>query len=356
MKKALIFGVTGQDGSYLSEFLLDKGYEVHGVKRRGSLLNTARIDHIYQDPHETDVRFHLHYGDVTDAMSVTRLLAEIRPDEIYNLAAMSHVKVSFELPEYTTDVNTLGPLRILEAMRLLRLQSTRFYQASTSEIFGNSGDEIQNEHSPFRPCSPYGVSKLAAFWTVVNYRTAYGIFACNGILFNHESPRRGETFVSRKICKAVAAISQGSTTPLFLGNLDAKRDWGHAKDYIRAMWAMLQAQKPDDFVVATGRTESVRSFAEKAFEAAGIRLEFNGNGPMEQATVVSSSNPNVTAGSVVVKVDPNYYRPNEVHGLRGDASKAAREIGWKPTIGLDELIREMVLSELAGLNGWLPCF
>jgi len=350
MKKALIFGVTGQDGSYLAEFLLDKGYEVHGVKRRGSLLNTARIDHIYQDPHEADVRFHLHYGDVTDAMSVTRILAEIRPDEIYNLAAMSHVKVSFELPEYTTDVNTLGPLRILEAMRLLGLQKTRFYQASTSEIFGNSGDETQNEYSPFRPCSPYGVSKMAAFWTVVNYRTAYGLFACNGILFNHESPRRGETFVSRKICKAVAAISNGNESPLYLGNLDAKRDWGHAKDYVRAMWAMLQANDSDDFVIATGRTESVRQFTVKAFAAAGIKVEFQGNGPDEQARVVSSTNLKVKVGDVVVKVDPNYYRPNEVYGLCGDASKAARELGWQPTIGLDELIQEMVSFELAQLK------
>lgn len=350
MKKALIFGVTGQDGSYLAEFLLDKGYEVHGVKRRGSLLNTARIDHIYQDPHESDLRFHLHYGDVTDAMSVTRILAEIRPDEIYNLAAMSHVKVSFELPEYTTDVNTLGPLRILEAMRLLGLQTTRFYQASTSEIFGNSGDETQNEQSPFRPCSPYGVSKLAAFWTVVNYRKAYGLFACNGILFNHESPRRGETFVSRKICKAVAAISNGNESPLYLGNLDAKRDWGHAKDYVRAMWAMLQANVSDDFVIATGRTESVRQFTLKAFAAAGIKIEFQGNGTDEQATVVSSTNVKVKVGAVVVKVDPNYYRPNEVHGLCGDASKAARELGWQPSIGLGELIEEMVSFELAQLK------
>ncbi|MCL2491850.1 MAG: GDP-mannose 4,6-dehydratase [Coriobacteriia bacterium] len=339
-KVALITGVTGQDGSYLAEFLLAKGYEVHGIKRRSSTFNTQRIDHLYQDPHDEDVRFHLHYGDLTDSGNLIRLIGEIQPDEIYNLAAQSHVLVSFEIPEYTAEVNALGVLRLLEAIRILGLEGkTRFYQASSSELFGKASEIPQSEMTPFYPRSPYGVAKLFGYWTVVNYREAYGIFACNGILFNHESPVRGETFVTRKITRAAARIKLGMQECLYLGNLDAKRDWGFAGDYVELMWLMLQQDEPDDYVMATGVTTSVREFCAAAFAHAGIELCFEGEGDEERGIDKES-------GKMVVAVDPRYFRPTEVDLLLGDASKAAEVLGKKPLTTLEELTALMVDFDL----------
>lgn len=348
--KALITGVTGQDGSYLAEFLLAKGYEVHGIKRRASLFNTDRVDHIYQDPHEPDPRFRLHYGDLTDSSNLTRLLAEIEPDEIYNLAAMSHVAVSFEAPEYTADVDAMGTLRLLEAIRFLGLESkTRFYQASTSELYGKVRETPQNEATPFYPRSPYAAAKLYAYWMTVNYREAYGLFACNGILFNHESPRRGETFVTRKITRGLANISQGLDSCLYLGNLDALRDWGHAKDYVAMQWLMLQQSEPEDFVIATGVQCSVRRFVELAAGELGIELEWRGEG-IEEVGIVRSRQDELTSeiepGQVIVSVDPNYFRPTEVETLLGDPSYAKQRLGWEPRVSIQELISEMVAADL----------
>ncbi len=339
-KKALITGVAGQDGAYLAEFLLAEGYQVHGIKRRASSFNTARIDHLYQDPHEGQVSFRLHYGDLTDSTNLIRIIQEVQPDEIYNLAAQSHVKVSFETPEYTANTDALGTLRLLEALRILGLEKkTRFYQASTSEMFGKVTETPQRETTPFHPRSPYGVAKVYAYWITVNYREAYGIFACNGILFNHESPIRGETFVSRKISRAVARIKLGLQDTLYLGNLDARRDWGHARDYVKAMYLMLQQEHPDDYIIATGRSHSVRRFVEKAFLEVGIRIVWEGSGIEEVGRDDSS-------GKALVRVDPRYFRPSEVDTLTGDASKARRKLGWEPTIGFDELVRTMVREDL----------
>ncbi|NIT04295.1 GDP-mannose 4,6-dehydratase [Candidatus Saccharibacteria bacterium] len=338
-KKALITGITGQDGSYLAELLLDKGYEVNGVKRRTSSLNTERIDHLYQDPHERGRALILHYGDLTDATNLIRLIAEIKPNEIYNLGAQSHVKVSFEKPEYTASADALGTLRILEAIRTLGLMNkTKFYQASTSEMFGASPPP-QNEKTPFYPRSPYAVAKLYAHWITVNYREAYGLFACSGILFNHESPRRGETFVTRKITRAASRIKLRLQNKLYLGNLNAKRDWGHAKDYVRAMWMMLQQKKPDDFVIATGIDHTVREFCELAFAEVGIDIKWRGKGVSEKGIDNKS-------GKVLIEVDPRYFRPTEVESILGDASKARRVLGWKPKITFDKLVSEMVQSDL----------
>lgn len=348
-KKALVTGVTGQDGAYLSELLLAKGYEVHGIKRRSSLLNTARIDHLYQDPHEANAHFHLHYGDLTDAMNITRIIADIRPDEIYNLGAMSHVKVSFEEPEYTANADGVGALRILEAIRLLGLtEKTKFYQASSSELYGLVQEVPQSEKTPFYPRSPYGVAKLYAYWITVNYREAYRIFACNGILFNHESPLRGETFVTRKITRGVAQIALGLADKIFIGNLNAQRDWGHAKDYVEAMWKMLQQPEAEDYVIATGKTTTVRDFCVMAFAAAGIEVAFKGSGNQEQGIVVRSNSPeaDVKPGQVVVEVDPRYFRPTEVDLLIGDATKATTKLGWRPTHTLESMVNEMVAADL----------
>ena len=349
-KKAFITGITGQDGSYLAEFLLDKGYEVHGIKRRASSFNTDRVDHIYQDPHVLNQKFHLHYGDLTDSSNITRLLSEIRPDEVYNLAAQSHVAVSFESPEYTADVDAMGALRILEAIRFSGLEKhTRFYQASSSELYGLVQEMPQKETTPFYPRSPYAVSKLFAYWMTVNYREAYGLYACNGILFNHESPRRGETFVTRKITRALANIAMGLENCLYLGNLDALRDWGHARDYVRMQWLMLQQEAPEDFVIATGKQMSVRHFVEMAAKELGIRLEFSGQGAQEIATVLSVAGedaPGVKVGDVVVRIDPRYYRPAEVDTLLGDASKAKDKLGWEPLITVEDMCIEMVRSDL----------
>lgn len=348
-KVALITGVTGQDGAYLSELLLGKGYIVHGIKRRSSLFNTDRIDHLYQDPHEKNVHFTLHYGDLTDSTNLIRIIQEVQPDEIYNLAAMSHVHVSFETPEYTGNADGLGTLRILEAVRLLGLtQKTKIYQASTSELYGKVQEVPQSEKTPFYPRSPYAVAKMYAYWITVNYREAYGMYACNGILFNHESPLRGETFVTRKITRAVARICLGMQDKLFLGNLDAQRDWGHAKDYVEAMWRILQQPEPEDFVIATGVTTSVRDFVRYAFADAGIELEFRGKDDKEVAIVsaVHNRDCNIEIGREVVAVDPRYYRPTEVDLLIGDASKAYEKLGWKPTYTLKELVREMVQADL----------
>jgi GDPmannose 4,6-dehydratase len=336
MKKALITGITGQDGSYLAEFLLAKGYEVHGIKRRSSSFNTARIDHLYQDPHEKERRFILYYGDMTDASNLLRIVQKVQPDEIYNLAAQTHVQVSFEMPEYTANTDALGTLRLLEAIKILGLEKkTKFYQASTSELFsGKPGEAPQNENTPFHPRSPYGVAKLYAYWITVNYREAYKIFACNGILFNHESPRRGETFVTRKITRAVARISLGLQEKLYLGNLNAKRDWGHSKDAVRAMWLMLQQPEPDDYVIATGQQHSVREFCELAFKEVGINLEWQGEGLDEKGI-------DKKTGKVVVEVDPRYFRPAEVESLCGDATKAKEKLGWQPKISFEELVKEM---------------
>lgn len=339
-KIALVTGITGQDGAYLSELLLSKGYVVHGVKRRSSLFNTDRIDHLYQDQHEKDVNFFLHYGDLTDATNMIRIVQEVQPDEIYNLAAMSHVHVSFETPEYTANVDGLGTLRLLEAVRILGLEKkTKIYQASTSELYGKVQEIPQSETTPFYPRSPYGVAKLYAFWITKNYREAYGLFACNGILFNHESPLRGETFVTRKITRAAARIKLGLQDKLFMGNIDAQRDWGHAKDFVEGMWRMLQQDKPDDYVLATGKTYPVRHFLERAFAVAGIELKWSGKGVDEKGTDVKS-------GKVVVEIDPKYYRPTEVELLVGDPSKALRVLGWKHTYDLEALITEMVKADI----------
>ncbi len=350
MKKALITGITGQDGSYLAEFLLEKGYEVHGIKRRASLFNTQRIDHIYEDPHVENSRFRLHYGDLADSSNLTRILGEVRPDEVYNLGAQSHVAVSFEAPEYTADVDALGTLRLLEAIRFLGMEKTcRFYQASTSELYGLVREIPQKETTPFHPRSPYGVAKLYAYWITVNYREAYGMYACNGILFNHESPRRGETFVTRKITRAIANITQGLESCLFLGNLDSLRDWGHAKDYVRMQWMMLQQVTADDFVIATGKQISVREFVKLAAREAGIELAFSGEGVHEIGTVTAvdpAVAPAVTVGAVIVKVDPRYFRPAEVETLLGDPSKAREKLGWVPEITVEQMCAEMVAADL----------
>ncbi|MCP5536785.1 MAG: GDP-mannose 4,6-dehydratase [Akkermansiaceae bacterium] len=350
MKKALITGITGQDGSYLAEFLLEKGYEVHGIKRRASSFNTERVDHIYEDPHIENARFHLHYGDLTDTSNLTRLLSEITPDEVYNLGAQSHVAVSFEAPEYTADVDALGTLRLLEAIRFLGLEKkTRFYQASTSELFGEVREIPQKETTPFYPRSPYAVAKMYAYWITVNYRESYGMYACNGILFNHESPRRGETFVTRKITRALSNIAQGLEPCLYLGNMDALRDWGHAKDYVRMQWMMLQQDTPDDFVIATGKQISVRDFVTMSAREAGIELSFSGVGLQEIATVSavdSEKAPAVSVGDVIVKVDPRYFRPAEVETLLGDPTKAREKLGWTPEITVEEMCAEMVANDL----------
>lgn len=350
IKKALITGVTGQDGSYLAEFLLEKGYEVHGIKRRASSLNTERVDHIYQDPHESNPRFFLHYGDLTDSSNLTRILKDVEPDEVYNLGAQSHVAVSFECPEYTADVDAMGTLRLLEAIRFLGLEKkTKFYQASTSELYGEVQEIPQKETTPFHPRSPYAVAKMYAFWIVVNYRESYGMYACNGILFNHESPRRGETFVTRKITRAIANISQGLEPCLYLGNMDALRDWGHAKDYVRMQWMMLQQETADDFVIATGKQISVREFVRMSAAEVGITLEFSGEGVDEIATVtvVEGDNANaVKVGDVIVRVDPRYFRPAEVETLLGDPTKAKEKLGWMPEITVEEMCAEMVQHDL----------
>lgn len=340
MRKALITGVTGQDGAYLAEFLLEKGYEVHGIKRRTSLFNTDRIDHLYQDPHADNVRFHLHYGDMTDSTSLIRIIQQVRPDEIYNLAAQSHVAVSFEEPEYTANADALGALRLLEAVRILGLEKeTRYYQASTSELYGLVQEVPQTELTPFYPRSPYAVAKLYAYWITVNYREAYGIYACNGILFNHESPLRGETFITRKITRALARIKLGLQDCLYLGNLDARRDWGHARDYVEMQWLMLQQDVPEDFVIATGEQYSVRSFVEMAAGFLGIDVHWEGNGVDERGIDAE--------GRCIVRVDPRYFRPTEVETLLGDASKAHAKLGWQPRISFRELVREMTLADLA---------
>jgi len=351
MKKALISGVTGQDGSYLAEFLLDKGYEVHGIKRRASSLNTQRIDHIYQDMHEENVNFFLHYGDLTDSSNLIRIMKEVEPDEVYNLGAQSHVAVSFEVPEYTADVDALGTLRILEAIRFLGLEKkTKFYQASTSELYGEVQEIPQKETTPFHPRSPYAVAKMYAYWIAVNYRESYGIYACNGILFNHESPRRGETFVTRKITRALANISQGLESCLFLGNMDALRDWGHAKDYVRMQWMMLQQDKPEDFVIATGKQISVRQFVELSAKELGITLRFEGEGIEEKGyvdSIVGDNCPGLKKGDLIVQVDPKYFRPAEVETLLGDPTKAKEKLGWVPEITVEEMCAEMVQNDLA---------
>jgi GDPmannose 4,6-dehydratase len=349
-KVALITGITGQDGSYLAEFLLDKGYIVHGIKRRGSLFNTQRIDHIYQDPHISDARFKLHYGDLSDTSNLIRIIQETQPDEIYNLGAMSHVAVSFESPEYTADVDGLGTLRLLEAIRILGLEKkTRFYQASTSELFGLVQETPQKETTPFYPRSPYAVAKLYAYWMVVNYREAYGLFACNGILFNHESPRRGETFVTRKITRGLANIAQGLEDCLYMGNVDALRDWGHAKDYVRMQWMMLQQAQPEDFVIATGVQYNVRQFIQWTAQHLGITLRFEGEGVNEVGFVDSvqgDSAPALKVGQPIIRIDPRYFRPTEVETLLGDPSKAKAKLGWVPEITVQQMCAEMVAADL----------
>jgi len=340
MKKALITGITGQDGSYLAELLLEKGYEVHGLKRRSSLFNTDRIDHLYQEPHAPDRRFILHHGDLTDATSLIRILQQVQPDELYNLAAQSHVAVSFEEPEYTANSDALGALRLLEAIRILGLeQKTRFYQASTSELYGLVQEVPQRETTPFYPRSPYAVAKLYAYWITVNYREAYGIYACNGILFNHEGPRRGETFVTRKITRALARIKLGMQERLYLGNLEARRDWGHARDYVEMQWLMLQQERPEDFVIATGEQHSVREFVMLAAESAGIRLRWEGEGVEEKGY-------DAATGACLVAVNPRYFRPTEVETLLGDPTKARERLGWVPRIGFRELVEEMMRADL----------
>lgn len=350
MKKALITGITGQDGAYLAELLLEKGYEVHGIKRRSSSFNTGRVDHLYRDPHEKSVRFFMHYGDLTDATNLIRIIQEVRPEEIYNLAAQSHVKVSFETPEYTANADALGTLRLLEAIRILGLEdSTRFYQASTSEMYGKVRETPQRETTPFYPRSPYGAAKVYAYWITVNYREAYGLFACNGILFNHESPIRGETFVTRKITRAVARIFLGLETCLYLGNLDAERDWGHARDYVQAMWRMLQADTPEDYVIATGESHSVRELVVAAFGEVGMSIRWEGSGIEEVGMVDALPDGAKTAvrkGDVVVRIDPRYFRPTEVDCLLGDPSKAKAKLGWTPTVTFEELVRTMVREDL----------
>ena len=350
MKVALITGVTGQDGSYLAELLLEKGYEVHGIKRRASSFNTERVDHIYQDPHESTPKFHLHYGDLTDTSNLTRILREVEPDEVYNLGAQSHVAVSFEVPEYTADVDAIGTLRLLEAIRFLGLEKkTRFYQASTSELYGLVQEIPQKETTPFYPRSPYAVAKMYAYWITVNYRESYGIYACNGILFNHESPRRGETFVTRKITRGIANIAQGLESCMYLGNMDALRDWGHAKDYVRMQWLMLQQETAEDFVIATGKQISVREFVRMSAKEAGIELAFSGEGVDEIAAVSAVDNtlaPAVKVGDVIVKVDSRYFRPAEVETLLGDPTNAKQKLGWVPEITVEEMCAEMVASDM----------
>ena len=348
-KVALITGVTGQDGAYLSEFLLKKGYIVHGIKRRSSLFNTGRIDHLYQDPHVENKNFILHYGDLSDSTNIIRIIQEVQPDEIYNLGAMSHVKVSFDSPEYTADVDGVGTLRILEAVRLLNLtKKTKIYQASTSELYGLVQEVPQSEKTPFYPRSPYAVAKLYAYWITVNYREAYGMYACNGILFNHESPLRGETFVTRKITRAAAKIGMGLQEKLYLGNMDAKRDWGHAKDYVELMWMMLQQDKPEDFVIATGVTTTVRDFVTMSFKEIGVELEFKGTGEQEVGIVVACNNSEyqIPIGKEIVSVDPAYFRPTEVELLIGDSSKARKQLGWEPKYDLQALCSEMVRADV----------
>jgi GDPmannose 4,6-dehydratase len=352
MKKALITGVTGQDGSYLVELLLEKGYEVHGIKRRSSSFNTDRIDHLYEDPQKKNRRFILHYGDMTDTSSLVRVMQQVQPDEIYNLAAQSHVAVSFEEPEYTANADGLGALRLLEAMRILGLErKTRFYQASTSELFGKVQETPQTEKTPFYPRSPYAAAKLYAYWITVNYREAYGLYACNGILFNHESPRRGETFVTRKITRALARISQGLQECLYLGNLDARRDWGHAREYVEIQWLMLQQSEPDDYVIATGRQHTVKQFVDAAAARLGVTLSWEGEG-VDQIGVVAAvrgtRSPGVSVGQTVVRVDRRYFRPTEVETLLGNPEKARRKLGWVPKTGLDELVAEMVDEDYRG--------
>jgi len=349
MKKALITGVTGQDGAYLAELLLSKGYEVHGIKRRASSFNTQRIDHLFRDLHEDNVKFILHYGDLSDATNIIRIIQEVQPDEIYNLGAMSHVKVSFDTPEYTANIDGLGALRLLEAIRILGLSTkTKIYQASTSELYGLVQEVPQNENTPFYPRSPYGIAKLYAYWITVNYREAYNMFACNGILFNHESPLRGETFVTRKITMATAKIALGLQNTLYIGNLNAQRDWGHAKDYVKAMWLMLQQETPKDYVISTGKTTSVRDFVKMAFLECGITLVFEGENENEVGKIKYCSNPDyqLKTGTEVVKIDPNYYRPTEVDFLIGDSTKARLDLGWKPNYSLNEIIKEMVVSDI----------
>lgn len=350
-KVALITGVTGQDGSYLAEFLLGKGYEVHGIKRRSSSLNSQRIDHIYQDRHQEGASFFLHYGDLADSSNLTRIISEVQPDELYNLGAQSHVAVSFESPEYTADVDALGTLRLLESIRFLGLErKTRFYQASTSELYGLVQETPQSENTPFYPRSPYAVAKLYAYWITVNYRESYGMYACNGILFNHESPRRGETFVTRKITRGISNIAQGLSSCLYLGNMDALRDWGHAKDYVEMQWLMLQQDSPQDFVIATGAQYSVRQFVEWSAEEVGITLRFEGKGTDEVGVVESVTGedaPGVSVGDVIVKVDPAYFRPAEVETLLGDPSLAKKMLGWTPQISVQEMCKEMVQEDLA---------
>ena len=347
MKKALITGVTGQDGAYLAEFLLSKGYEVHGIKRRTSLFNTDRIDHLYQDPHQKDRKFILHHGDMTDSSSLLHIVEKVQPDEVYNLAAQSHVAVSFEEPEYTANSDALGTLRILEAIRTLHLEKkTRFYQASTSELFGKVQEIPQKETTPFYPRSPYAAAKMYAYWITVNYREAYGMYACNGILFNHESPLRGETFVTRKITRVLARIALGLEDCLYLGNMDAKRDWGHAKDYVEMQWLMLQQQQAEDFVIATGKQFSVRDFVNAAAKELGVELRWDGKGVDETGTVVNPGDTKLKKGSVIVRVDPRYFRPTEVETLLGDASNAKAKLGWSPKITFEELVAEMVQHDL----------
>ena len=342
MRKALITGVTGQDGSYLAEFLLNKGYEVHGIKRRSSSINTSRIDHLFQDPHDTNLKFILHHGDLTDSTSLIRIIQEVQPDEIYNLAAQSHVKVSFEEPEYTANSDALGALRILEAIRILKLEKkTKYYQASTSELYGAVKESPQNEETPFYPRSPYGVAKLYAYWITVNYREAYGIYACNGILFNHESPVRGETFVTRKITRALARIKLGLQKTLYLGNLNAMRDWGHAKDYVEVQWLMLQQEKPSDFVIATGKQYSVRDFINLAAKNLDMKIEWKGKNEDEIG---------ICENKEIIKIDIGYYRPTEVESLLGDASKAKKDLGWEPKISFEELVKEMVEEDLKSIS------
>ena len=350
MKKALITGITGQDGSYLAEFLLEKGYEVHGIKRRASSFNTQRVDHIYQDPHTDNANFILHYGDLTDSSNLTRILKEVQPDEVYNLGAQSHVAVSFESPEYTADVDAMGTLRLLEAIRFLGLEKkTKFYQASTSELYGLVQEIPQKETTPFYPRSPYAVAKMYAYWITVNYRESYGMYACNGILFNHESPRRGETFVTRKITRGLANIAQGLEQCLYMGNMDALRDWGHAKDYVRMQWMMLQQDSPEDFVIATGVQYSVRQFISWSAAELGVTLEFTGDGEQEIATVTAIAGdkaPALNVGDVIVRVDPRYFRPAEVETLLGDPSNAKNKLGWTPEITVQEMCAEMVAEDL----------
>ena len=357
MKVALITGITGQDGAYLAEFLLKKGYRVHGIKRRSSLFNTDRIDHLYQDPHQPDVKLHLHYGDMTDSTNLIRIIQEVQPDEIYNLAAQSHVQVSFETPEYTANADALGTLRILEAVRILGLSNkTRIYQASTSELYGLVQAVPQSETTPFYPRSPYAVAKMYGYWITVNYREAYNMYACNGILFNHESPIRGETFVTRKITRAVARIALGMQEAVYLGNLNSRRDWGHARDYVEAMWLMLQQEKPEDFVIATGHTTEIREFVRMAFGQVGVELSFSGSDAAETASVAAihrdtflattGQEPGLKIGDVVVRVDPRYFRPTEVDLLIGDPGKAKEKLGWAPKCSLQELVTDMVQSDL----------